>query len=221
MKKCKKRVNALIEEEMNRGSQNGNTDFKDSNLPKTISLFENNELLKEEYNRSGHGIKLDSLDSARYHLQAPDDIDEKNDSEIESTWLKASDNSKAQLEHMENSLMNQELMEKYSVNAWRFHVYKLENLEKRHRETLESTKQKTLELHRQRKTEQLAIGQKLTNHQEEWKRLINSTLQVDLAVQSLEAEILLLQQQASHKDESQTVNSTSKLFINILSSVTN
>ncbi|KAJ9061753.1 hypothetical protein DSO57_1017503 [Entomophthora muscae] len=190
---------------MSRGSAS-NASFKETtSLPKIIKLFKNSEILKDDLNRVDRGHKLQGLDIARYRLQEPNSDNSENEGQEQAAaWDAASDNSKVQLEHMELSLVNQELMEKYSVNAWRYNVYQLDYIEKKCQEEIKLCQEETLKINRLRKSEQLALGEKLLRLEAEWKQLINSTLQVDLAVQGLEAEILYLKQQVSQLPQNET-----------------
>ncbi|KAI9292087.1 hypothetical protein K502DRAFT_367910 [Neoconidiobolus thromboides FSU 785] len=181
-------VNHLIEQEMTRP----NNSYKEhTELPVNINLFEHDELLKKEINRVEKRQKLKGLETSRYTLKEPKIKEMKKGLEksILSEWKSAADNSKAQLEHMELSLLNQELMQTYSINGWKYHNYLLDKMEKGIKRELEAVKENTLNIHKNRKLEQLEIGDKLKELEMEWNNLVNSKLQVDLAIQNLKLEI--------------------------------
>lgn len=83
----KAEVERMIEQEMRRMKKK-----ERSELPTTINLFEDNESLKQEFDRVQQKKILNALDTERYELKGPSDEDD-----VEA-WKAAVNNTKSQLE---------------------------------------------------------------------------------------------------------------------------
>lgn len=80
-------VERLIEQEMRRMPRK-----ERSSLPTQVELFQDNELLSQEWQRIKNKEPLIALDAERYELKGPED-----ETDVEG-WKAAVDNTKSQLE---------------------------------------------------------------------------------------------------------------------------
>eukprot|EP00003_Mantamonas_plastica_P023586 TRINITY_DN4271_c0_g1_i2.p1 TRINITY_DN4271_c0_g1~~TRINITY_DN4271_c0_g1_i2.p1 ORF type:complete len:262 (+),score=71.20 TRINITY_DN4271_c0_g1_i2:462-1247(+) len=139
-------------------------------------LLESSSFLAAEMERVGNNEPMQSVDVSKLALPQPED--EKNVDE----WKKSVENSKAQLEHTQTSLLNLELMKKYSANAW------VHNLNQ-HEALLESLTQEYKELQEQihkvnqaRKKKQSKVENKLNKLSNEYYTLCYKCLEIEYAI---------------------------------------
>ncbi|KAL4206180.1 breast carcinoma amplified sequence 2 [Rhizopus microsporus] len=174
----KAEVERLIEQEMRRMKRT-----EKSSLPTTINLFENDETLKEEFERVQRKQVLDVLDTERYELKGP-----SNEEDIEA-WKAAVNNTKSQLESQAGSMFNLELLSKYGANAWRVHNYQLETYLKYIKSNTDRLRNEIIEINKQRKADQTAAAATLASLENKWSDLISQNLQVEIACAALEGEL--------------------------------
>ncbi|KAF8983062.1 hypothetical protein BGZ46_000069 [Entomortierella lignicola] len=174
-----------------------------------IDLFKDNDLIQQELDRVRRGKPMEpKLDLSRYQLEAPTVADTTPSSSIANTptesitpsaseelpegrvlWLKALENANAQLEHQNQRIMNLELVQKFGGNAWNIHNYQLEYGLSLLRKAVDDKKAEVIELNKLRKRDQLEAAETLQRLEAKWAEMISSTLQVEVASASLEAEL--------------------------------
>ncbi|EJF66478.1 breast carcinoma amplified sequence 2 [Dichomitus squalens LYAD-421 SS1] len=157
-------------------------------VPPEPTLFANYPLLQAELERISNHRLLPPLDTTRYQLPGPTNL------ESEEEWQEALDNAKAQLEHQKLRHSNLALLQQYGANAWRIQNYVNEATATNIERTLEELKNLTVEVNRERKNYQTRLGRQLTSLETRWTELISSILQIELANVALEAEIDQLNQ---------------------------
>ncbi|KAG0368085.1 Pre-mRNA-splicing factor SPF27 [Gamsiella multidivaricata] len=104
-------------------------------------------------------------------------------------WLKALDNANAQLEHQNQRILNLELVQKFGGNAWNIHNYQMEYDLSLLRKAVDDKRAEVIELNKLRKRDQLDVAESLQRLEAKWAEMISSTLQVEVASASLEAEL--------------------------------
>ncbi|OUM58099.1 hypothetical protein PIROE2DRAFT_16729 [Piromyces sp. E2] len=174
----KKYVDNLIEEELKVTVKNDTSD-----LPQTIELFNNDEILKNEMERIKNGEPFPLLDTIRYRLSDPQDhtnVDE---------WVKAVENSEAQLEHQYNRLINLELLNKFGANAWRYNNFQLEQILNEITQKVNDKKSKIVDINKERKYLQTKSESKLQQLEQQWKEDVSKVLEIEAACKNLESEI--------------------------------
>ncbi|KAG1052861.1 hypothetical protein G6F43_005027 [Rhizopus delemar] len=174
----KAEVERMIEQEMRRMKK-----MERSELPTTINLFEDNESLKQEFDRVQQKKILNALDTERYELKGPSDEDD-----VEA-WKAAVNNTKSQLESQAGSMFNLELLSKYGANAWRVHNYQLETYLEYIKNNTERVRNQILNINKERKMEQTQAAETLASLENKWSDLISQNLQVEIACAALEAEV--------------------------------
>ncbi|KAG1464500.1 hypothetical protein G6F46_003005 [Rhizopus delemar] len=174
----KAEVERMIEQEMRRMKKK-----ERSELPTTINLFEDNESLKQEFDRVQQKKILNALDTERYELKGPSDEDD-----VEA-WKAAVNNTKSQLESQAGSMFNLELLSKYGANAWRVHNYQLETYLEYIKNNTERVRNQILNINKERKMEQTQAAETLASLENKWSDLISQNLQVEIACAALEAEV--------------------------------
>ncbi|KAG0795371.1 hypothetical protein G6F62_005063 [Rhizopus arrhizus] len=174
----KAEVERMIEQEMRRMKK-----MERSELPTTINLFEDNESLKQEFDRVQQKKVLNALDTERYELKGPSDEDD-----VEA-WKAAVSNTKSQLESQAGSMFNLELLSKYGANAWRVHNYQLETYLEYIKNNTERVRNQILNTNKERKMEQTQAAETLASLENKWSDLISQNLQVEIACAALEAEV--------------------------------
>ncbi|TBU43191.1 breast carcinoma amplified sequence 2 [Dichomitus squalens] len=157
-------------------------------VPPEPTLFANYPLLQAELERISNHRLLPPLDTTRYQLPGPTNL------ESEEEWQEALNNAKAQLEHQKLRHSNLALLQQYGANAWRIQNYVNEATATNIERTLEELKNLTVEVNRERKNYQTRLGRQLTSLETRWTELISSILQIELANVALEAEIDQLNQ---------------------------
>ncbi|KAI8818145.1 Pre-mRNA-splicing factor SPF27 [Fimicolochytrium jonesii] len=178
-------VDNLIAEELARGPKP--TDIL---LPPEITLFESNPLLAADLERVANTSKPTTLiNTTRFRLEPP-----PQKSSLE-TWEKAVENAQAQLEHQSNRLINLELVNSFGSNAWKVHCHQLEWLNKSLAKEVEEIKKEVVDINKDRKVEQLKVGQTLQQLSYRYSMMLHQTLQVDAATNALEREVEALRAQ--------------------------
>ncbi|KAJ3068719.1 hypothetical protein HDU98_008140 [Podochytrium sp. JEL0797] len=133
--------------------------------------------------------RLAAIDTLRFRLATP------SGPASEAAWSDAVDNAHAQTQQQSRRLANLALMSSFSTNAWRVHVAQLlAEVEGVQRER-DEVKNALLNLHAERKREQLAAKATLEKLDQKWSALVDSVLRVDIANYSLEQEIEALRTQ--------------------------
>jgi len=174
----KRYVDNLIEEELKI------TVKKDtSELPQTIELFENDEILRNEMERIKNGEPFPLLDTIRYRLSDPQDHSKLNE------WVEAVENSEAQLEHQYNRLINLELLNKFGANAWRYSNFQLELILNEITEKVNDKKNKIIDINKERKYLQTKSEAKIKQLEQQWKENVSKVLEIEAACKNLENEI--------------------------------
>ncbi|ORX84541.1 breast carcinoma amplified sequence 2 [Anaeromyces robustus] len=174
----KKYVDNLIEEELKV------TVKKDtSELPETIELFENDEILKNEMERIKNGEPFPLLDTIRYRLSDPQDHSNVDE------WVNAVENSEAQLEHQYNRLINLELLNKFGANAWRYNNFQLEQILNEIKQKVDDKKNKIVDINKERKYLQTKSEAKLQQLEQQWNENVSKVLEIEAACHNLEMEI--------------------------------
>jgi len=174
----KKYVDKLIEDELKVTVKNDTSD-----LPQTIELFENDEILKNEMERIKNGEPFPLLDTIRYRLSDPQDHSNINE------WVEAVENSEAQLEHQYNRLINLELLNKFGANAWRYNNFQLEQILNELTEKVNDMKNKIIDINKERKYLQTKSETKLQQLEQQWRENVSKVLEIEAACKNLESEI--------------------------------
>ncbi|KAG9071158.1 hypothetical protein KI688_008701 [Linnemannia hyalina] len=180
-----------------------------------IDLFSSNTLIQQELDRVRRGKPMDpSLDLSRYQLDPPTSSSTTTTTSNTTTangsaetitpsaseelpegrtqWLKALDNANAQLEHQNQRVLNLELVQKFGGNAWNIHNYQLEYDVSLLRGAVDKKKAEVMELNKLRKRDQMDVAESLQRLEAKWAEMISSTLQVEVASASLQAELAQL-----------------------------
>ncbi|KAJ3410609.1 hypothetical protein HDV05_003559 [Chytridiales sp. JEL 0842] len=161
-------------------------------------IFEDNDILKEELLKASQGQKTSAIDTARFRLEPPKPTSSSSSPNDQiQPWKAAVDNSKAQLEHQQNRLLNMELINQFGSNAWRLHNFQLEAEVKRLQDEVSKRKVEIQELNKSRKLEQQRAGITLTSLEARWAELVDQNLRLDIANQLLEAEVEAMKVQQS------------------------
>ncbi|CED85123.1 Spliceosome-associated coiled-coil protein [Phaffia rhodozyma] len=127
---------------------------------------------------------LSAIDTSRYQLPMP-----SSDEATEEEWKAASDNARAQLEHLNIRQINLSLLSQHGSNAHLIHNHLLESEAKRLEAAVESLKAHVVDINRKRKNAQTDASQPINRLNSQWNQLISSTLQTELANTALEAEV--------------------------------
>ncbi|KAF9091512.1 hypothetical protein BGX23_005090 [Mortierella sp. AD031] len=177
-----------------------------------IDLFSSNTLIQQELDRIRRGKPMDpTLDLSRYQLDPPTSNSTTTSSNNSTTgtetitpsaseelpegreqWIKALDNANAQLEHQNQRVLNLELVQKFGGNAWNIHNYQLEYDLSLLRKAVDDKKADIMELNKLRKRDQMDVAESLQRLEAKWAEMISSTLQVEVASASLQAELAQL-----------------------------
>ncbi|KAF9965961.1 hypothetical protein BGZ70_003683 [Mortierella alpina] len=179
-----------------------------STLFPDIELFKDNQLIQQELERVRKGKPMENaLDMTRYQLEPPTSQSSSHPSDVASaettitpsaseelpegraTWIKALENANAQLEHQNQRILNLELVQKFGGNAWNVHNYQLEYDLSLLQKAVDEKKAEVIELNKLRKRDQLDVAESLQRLEAKWAEMISSTLQVEVASASLEAEL--------------------------------
>ncbi|ORX45895.1 breast carcinoma amplified sequence 2 [Hesseltinella vesiculosa] len=171
-------VDRLIEQEMRRMRRKERSDF-----PLKVDLFQQDDLLSQEWDRVGKKQTLDALDISRYELKGPEDDNDVN------AWKESVSNTKSQLESQAGSMFNLELLQKYGGNAWRVHNYQLETFLKQIQQETEQYRNEIRTINRERKDEQTQAAKTLQGLENKWSDLVSQNLQVEIACSALESEV--------------------------------
>ncbi|KAG0280129.1 hypothetical protein BGZ95_011204 [Linnemannia exigua] len=192
-----------------------------STLFPDMDLFSSNTLIQQELDRVRRGKPMDpALDLSRYQLEPPSASTTSNNTssngsnsstttgggatetitpsaseelpEGRAQWLKALDNANAQLEHQNQRVVNLELVQKFGGNAWNIHNYQLEYDVSLLRKEVDDKKAEIMELNKLRKRDQMDVAESLQRLEAKWAEMISSTLQVEVASASLQAELAQL-----------------------------
>ncbi|KAJ2742209.1 hypothetical protein GGI20_004652 [Coemansia sp. BCRC 34301] len=178
----REQVLRMIQEEMSRMSPPA--------IPRSTSLFKNNELLRKEYERVKAGRPMPPFDIERYKLGAPTETDDVD------AWKRASDNAASQLEHQSIRQINLELLQLFGANAWKLGNYQKEKLlEFIERATAKHT-QDGVDLNMARKYEQTEAGVKLRDLESRWSEGVRQCIEIQVANCDLVAEIKRLELEA-------------------------
>ncbi|KAF8948362.1 hypothetical protein BGZ47_005318 [Haplosporangium gracile] len=180
-----------------------------------MDLFSSNTLIQQELDRVRRGKPMDpALDFSRYQLDPPASSSSTTSSTTTANassssetvtpsaseelpegrvlWLKALDNANAQLEHQNQRVLNLELVQKFGGNAWNIHNYQLEYDVSLLRKAVDEKKAEIMELNKLRKRDQMDVAESLQRLEAKWAEMISSTLQVEVASASLQAELAQL-----------------------------
>ncbi|KAF9294357.1 hypothetical protein BGZ88_004000 [Linnemannia elongata] len=183
-----------------------------------FDLFSSNTLIQQELDRVRRGKPMDpALDLSRYQLDPPTSSSTSTSTATSNTtavangstetitpsaseelpegraqWLKALDNANAQLEHQNQRVLNLELVQKFGGNAWNIHNYQLEYDVSLLRKAVDEKKAEIMELNKLRKRDQMDVAESLQRLEAKWAEMISSTLQVEVASASLQAELAQL-----------------------------
>ncbi|KAF9902559.1 hypothetical protein EC991_004770 [Linnemannia zychae] len=175
-----------------------------------IDLFSSNTLIQQELDRVRRGKPMDpALDFSRYQLEPPTSNTSSSSTAAAGTgtitpsaseelpegraeWLKALENANAQLEHQNQRVFNLELVQKFGGNAWNIHNYQMEYDVSLLRKEVDDKKAEIMELNKLRKRDQMEVAESLQRLEAKWAEMISSTLQVEVASASLQAELAQL-----------------------------
>ncbi|KAI9226745.1 MAG: Pre-mRNA-splicing factor SPF27 [Piptocephalis tieghemiana] len=175
---------ALVEEELAREKAPATMD---SELPTSVQLFESNPFLKDAYQRTVtvKATETDAgVDFSRYTLTEP-----SKDAGPEQ-WEEAVNAAKITLEYQRLRMCNLELMQRYGSMMWKGHTAQLDmSLKGLDREVKELKKEGLGRINKERKRYQLEMGEFLQGLDRQWKELVSSNLQTQLACMTLEAEV--------------------------------
>ncbi|KIP11430.1 hypothetical protein PHLGIDRAFT_474594 [Phlebiopsis gigantea 11061_1 CR5-6] len=175
----KERAEKLIQKELKQQPQ-----ALHPRVPPPPTLFANYPMLQAELARVEAREPMPPIDTLRYQLPGP-----TKTPATEEDWDAALKNAHAQLEHQRLRHMNLALLQQYGSNSWRIHNYLMESTSQNLDKTVEDLKQLTVEVNRERKNSQTAVGAQLTALETRWTELISSVLQIEMANVALEAEL--------------------------------
>ncbi|KAJ1919500.1 hypothetical protein H4219_001971 [Mycoemilia scoparia] len=197
----KEKIDKLIESEL-KNTQDKPPRFS---IPKPVTLFEKNPILRAEYDRIKAKKPIEKFDISRYKLEPPpkdkeDDVQE---------WISAASNAASQLEHQYLRMVNLELLQQFGANAWRIHNFDLERILERLQDSTENLQNEITNINKLRKADQLEAGVKLKELQTRWINSINKSLQIELACKQLEAEVQDLESKLENAQDSQPTNDSS------------
>eukprot|EP00298_Acanthocystis_sp_HF-20_P026787 c4615_g1_i1.p1 GENE.c4615_g1_i1~~c4615_g1_i1.p1 ORF type:complete len:217 (+),score=77.58 c4615_g1_i1:30-680(+) len=156
-----------------------------AHLPSPPTIFERNPLLKQEFERIARGERIPPIDTVRYQLNRPS-TEHWNDI---SSWNTAVNNARSQLEHQHLRLMNLELMLKYGSNSWLQHNQQVQQTTEVLKNQLSTLKNQITETNRKRKLDQMNIGPKLQQLDEEFYGLCQQNIAIEQACHQIEKKI--------------------------------
>ncbi|ORX65605.1 breast carcinoma amplified sequence 2 [Linderina pennispora] len=180
-------VSSLIQKEMGRMSP--------PLLPKSTTLFKNNDLLRKEYERVRAGKPLPEFDIERYKLEAPEDSDNVG------IWRSAADNAAAQLEHQNIRLVNLELLQQFGANAWKLSNYQKEGLLRNIEKATDRHRDEGVNVNKARKYEQTEAGIKLRDIEERWTEGVKKCIDIQVASSELKGEIAQLEAELARRSQ--------------------
>ncbi|KAJ2496473.1 hypothetical protein IWW47_003791 [Coemansia sp. RSA 2052] len=175
----REQVLLMIQEEMARMSPPA--------IPRSTSLFKNNELLRKEYERIKAGRPMPPFDIERYKLEAPAETAGVD------AWKRASDNAASQLEHQNIRQVNLELLQHFGANAWKLGNYQKEKLLEHVERAAAKHAQEGVDLNKARKYEQTEAGVKLSDLESRWSEGVRQCIEIQAANCELSAEIKRLE----------------------------
>jgi hypothetical protein len=181
-------VQGLIEAEMRTFTP---VNYLEGHSTATLT-FEASELLRKEWDamQSSNGSrKLGVIDLTRYTVPPPPPSDNKS----VTAWEEAVKNAKAMLVHQSTHAENLELLKLYGANAWRDCNEKLEQLRSRLQNEVNEAQKQLDKLNLDRKNEQLPVGRKLVQLEDEWSQLVERNRALARAISNLEQELVTLQ----------------------------
>lgn len=144
----------------------------------------------KELQRIAEQKPMQKINTSRYDMEPPNGVNVNDLSE----WKRAVDNAKAQLEHSQMRLMNLELMQKYSQNAWLRHLADLQVHNEMYQRAAQDVKGKVDDINKRRKLEQVSCGNDLRNTQIEWTDLCQRNGQVSKAIGESEVDTQRMRQ---------------------------
>jgi hypothetical protein len=102
-----------------------------------------------------------------------------------SAWRAALRKTDALLEHSTTALLNIQLLTRYGGSVWKLSNRDLETRLRRVRAEVKSVKEATLQLNRQRKSEQLRVGRHIVKASREYNRLLGKNQAIAAALRRL------------------------------------
>eukprot|EP01103_Thecamoeba_quadrilineata_P019635 TRINITY_DN8039_c0_g1_i1.p1 TRINITY_DN8039_c0_g1~~TRINITY_DN8039_c0_g1_i1.p1 ORF type:complete len:236 (-),score=52.22 TRINITY_DN8039_c0_g1_i1:101-808(-) len=166
--------------------------------PSLPPLFDGTTYAKLELERLSRNEKMKPLDQTRYLLPGP----RPNKKTDVKSWENALTNAQSQLEHQYLRLINLELLNNYGANTWHIHNESLKKIRDRASKMLTSYRNQIDDINRKRRSEQVVAGKKIHQLQNHWEELCKKNIEIDFAIQKLEAEISELNKQVEkHQDD--------------------
>lgn len=144
---------------------------------KAIALFANNPMLRQEYERVKFGHPLPAFDTTRYQLPAPA-TDSADD------WHKAVQNADSQLTHQHVRLLNLELLQQFGSNAWLLSLKQQEQLLKSIENATQRYRQEGMQINRERKQMQMAVGEQLREMEARWMDGVQKCIDIQTSTSS-------------------------------------
>ena len=146
---------------------------------------QSSDLLRQEMERAGKGIQLDSFDASRYALAEP---------EVEnvSEWKKSYNNAVIASEYQQLRSSNLDLLSALGANAWKLSNHTLDADARSLEQQSEQINNKIIDINRLRKSEQTKIGENLNTLEKSWGGLVSNNLELEVATIALEVELAQL-----------------------------
>lgn len=185
----RKQVDELIAEEMKRSTKRPQDYLKE--LPTAGPIFPNNPMLAAEYDRVKQQLPMPPLDAVRFRLEPPP-LSRRNDY---NAWRSTVDNAHAQLEHQYLRIVNLEIMLKYGANNWRAQNQLTEVTNKQLEAELQQLKSSSEQINKERKLQQMDVGQKLADLEHQWMELLYKNIAIEKACSQLERQVADMQAQ--------------------------
>ncbi|TIC05230.1 hypothetical protein E3Q16_02300 [Wallemia mellicola] len=151
----------------------------------STGFLTSSDLLRQEMERAGKGIQLDSFDASRYALAEP---------EVEnvSEWKKSYNNAVIASEYQQLRSSNLDLLSALGANAWKLSNHTLDADARSLEQQSEQINNKIIDINRLRKSEQTKIGENLNTLEKSWGGLVSNNLELEVATIALEVELAQL-----------------------------
>lgn len=186
-------VKALIDEEM------GLFEPRDylASLPAPSFVAPTSELIQQELDRIDSGRPMGGIDTKRY--AATVERPQGNSAQDHGEWRKAAEAVHMQLEYNRLRLTNLEMLERWGAKAWVAHSMVARVSERLMANEASALKSSREEVNKKRKLDQISCGNELRKLTYELEQYQQDNVNVEQALQGLEAEVERLQQAAAER----------------------
>jgi len=146
--------------------------------------FGEESALAQEYQRimADPSSSISAVDMTRYVPKAPSGKQASSD----GAWTEAVARAQTMQEHQDLRLVNDGLMQQYSVNAWRAFNSGLEDRNELLKKELELEKIRVLDMNRKRMAAQITIESKIRKLEDRYRQAVSKNLRIEAECIALE-----------------------------------